>query len=111
MGSCQQECRVTLQEELNQLLVTEGPALQVAKGVTIGLGVAVKLYTSFGGNLDNLRRIIELSGITNANQAIETMENIPGVPDRIAKPMIEKAVPNLVEHLVRFAWNKYIPKV
>lgn len=98
-------------DELNELLFKEAPALQVAKAVTIGLGVAIKLYASFGGNLDNLKRIIQLVGTINAIEMIESQDNIPGVPDRFAVPLMRKATPGFVESLVNNMWNKYIPKV
>lgn len=96
---------MTSQEELDQLLKTEGPILKVANAIMIGLGAAVKVYTTLGGNFDNLVRAIQLKAIIDTGKFMET-EDFPG-PDGIYRKM----APGLVERLVKFAITKYVPRV
>lgn len=100
---------MTPQEEFDSLLAKEQVALNAGKGLLIGLGAAAKLYTSYGGNLDNLQRLIALLGIINAQQTIDSTPDLPG-PDNIERPLITKIIPLMVPKLIEQLFTKYVPR-
>lgn len=100
---------MTPQEELTGLLKTEAPAMAVAGISYVVLGTAAKLYTSQGGNLANLQRIISLLAIINLQQSIDTTPDLPG-PDSLERPLIQKALPSVIPKVVSDLFTKYVPR-
>lgn len=100
---------MTPQEELDTLLKTEAPAMAIAGISQIALGTAAKLYTTQGGNLDNLQRIISLIGIINIQSSVDSTPDLPG-PDNIERPLIQRALPTLLPKIVADLFTKYVPR-
>lgn len=97
---------MTEAEELKTLLSEDAEAMRVVKLLETAIDVAAKHYVANGGNLQTLRRIVELKARIDVMAMLDREEDLPG-PDAI----IKKAAPWGVNKLVAFVFDQYIPKV